>query len=86
MLSEHNRLSPAEHISMNKVHVEDKKGRALDERQGCRLGSHGAKRTPDGRRDHGIEDWKPHKSLPEIGVYMLIVSCVIDEYVLSVET
>lgn len=46
---------------------------------------HDAKRTPDNRRDHEIEDWKPHKSLPEIGVYMLIISWVIDERVLSVE-
>lgn len=39
----------------------------------------------DNRRDHGIEDCKPHKSLPVIGVYMLIILQVIDEYALPVE-
>jgi len=44
-----------------------------------------AERTLDGRIDHGIEDWRPHKSLPEIGLSMLSVSHVINEYVLPVE-
>lgn len=38
---------------------------------------------PDDRRDHGIEDWRPLKSLPEIGVSMLIVSHIINEYVIN---
>lgn len=27
----------------------------------------------------------PHKSLPDLGMYVLIVSCVIDGYALSLE-
>lgn len=46
---------------------------------------HDAKRSLGGRRDHGAEDCRPHKSLPEIGVSVLIISRVIDEYVHSVE-
>lgn len=69
---------------MKKVCLVEKQGRPLHEVKGCWLDSQDAKRMLSGRRDHGIEDWKPHKSLPQIGVYMLIVSHVIDEYVLSV--
>lgn len=64
--------SPMEHESVEKVHREDKQGRSLDEVKGCRLDCHDAKRTLDGRRDRGIENWRPHKSLPKIGVSMLI--------------
>ena len=45
-----------------------------------------AERTLDGRIDHGIEDWRPHKSLPEIGISMILISQVVEEYVLCVET
>lgn len=81
----YNRHSPTEHASMKKVHLEDKWRRPLDEVKDCRLDRHYAKRTLDGRTDSGIEDWKPHKSLSETGVCMLIVSRVIDEYILSAE-
>jgi len=40
----------------------------------------------NGRRDHGIEGWKAHKSLPEIGISMILISQVVEEYVLCVET
>lgn len=74
---------PIEHVSMKKVCLADKRGRPLHEVKGCQLDGHNAKRMLGGRRDHGMEDWKPHKSLPHIGVYMLIASHVIDKYVLS---
>jgi len=63
-----------------KAHLEDKHGRLLDEAKGCRLECHDAKRTLDGTRDHGVEDWKPHQSLPEMGV-CVIISQVINECV-----
>ena len=70
---------------MEKVHLDDKQGRPLDEVKDCQLDCHHAKRMLDGRRDRGIEDWRPHNSLPEIGLSMLSVSHVINEYVLPVE-
>lgn len=73
-----------EHVSIKKVHVEVKQ-RSLDEVENHQLDYHDARRMLDGRRDHRIEGCRAHKWLPEIGVYLLIVSCVIDEYVLSVE-
>lgn len=56
-----------------KVHLEDKHGRPLAEAKGCLLNCHDAKGMLDSRRDHGIEIWKPHQSLPEIGMYVLII-------------
>lgn len=46
---------------------------------------HDAEKNLGSRRDHRIADWKPHESLPEIGVYILIISQVMDAYVLPVE-
>jgi len=54
---------------MEKVHLDDKQGRPLDEVKDCLLDCHDAKRMLDSRKDHGVKNWKPHKSLPEIGVY-----------------
>lgn len=61
---------------MNRAHPEDKRGRPWDEVKGCQLDCPNAKGMLDSRRDHGIEDQRLHKSLPEIGVFMLITSQV----------
>lgn len=55
---------------MKKVHLEDERGRPLDEVKDCQLDCHDAKRTKGGRRDHGIKDWRPHKLLPDRSVYV----------------
>jgi len=41
---------------VKKVHTECNRGRQLAEVKGCLLDCLRAKRVPDGRRDHGVED------------------------------